>query len=192
MNRYSVQVLTIPSGQDEPEIVTGATVELYNGASPTIPGDTPAFTLTEYPNSGLYYADVNVSGIYTIVVNSVIQTNKQGVYIDANDDAGIPVSRGTTYIWNKVALTNTISEQVLITGSGQLILGNLDSGHASLPTFTAPIRVEIDGTPYQDRHFHVSTDPSISSGNVTFGIKASVAGKPTTGSLYVDVKITQL
>lgn len=94
-----------------------------------------------------------------------------------------------TFVWKKVTLVDQETEQTLTTGSGQLTLGNLDSGQVALPTFASPVYVIVDGGPYQDRKVYKSTQESISSGNVTFGI---TMGAGAVGTPYADIIIVQM
>lgn len=94
------------------------------------------------------------------------------------------------YTWKKVPLSDTESEQTLTTGSGELTLGNLDSAQDSLPTFSGTVRVAIDGTPYHDRHAHITSDAQVSGGNVTFGVTLSTFGD--SGTPYFDIIVEQL
>lgn len=82
--RYSVQVMELQSG-DQLKAVTGSTVTLYTGNINSLSGLSPYGTFTENNSDGLYYIDVSISGVYTIVVDGVIQTALKGVMIDANE-----------------------------------------------------------------------------------------------------------
>ena len=94
----------------------------------------------------------------------------------------------STYLWKKVPLTDQTAEQILTTGSGNLTLVNLNSGQSALPTFTGTVQVII-GKPYQARDCKISTDPSVSGGNVTFGLTLlpGVSGTP-----HFDIMVVQI
>ena len=95
----------------------------------------------------------------------------------------------SVYVWKKVALSDSESEQTLTTESGELTLANLDSDQSLLPTFTEPVQITV-GCAYQDRQAWISTEPTISTGNVTFGITLSSAG--VEGTPYFDILVRQL
>jgi len=92
------------------------------------------------------------------------------------------------YVWKKVPLSDVLTEQSFTTGSGQLTLGNLDSGQSALPVFTN-VRVNI-GCAYQDRQVYKSTDETISGGNVSFKLTLSSGG--VSGTPYFDIIIAQM
>lgn len=81
--RFSILLLESLSGGGI-DFETGADVDLYVGSNPNIGVDSKT-DFTEIANKGIYYVDVTTSGIYTVVVDGVIQANLQGIFIDAGE-----------------------------------------------------------------------------------------------------------
>lgn len=69
---------------NEGAAMIGQDVDLYAGASPTIPG---AHTDMTDNSDGSYYCSVSASGIYTVVVGGTIHDEMQGIYITVDDGA---------------------------------------------------------------------------------------------------------
>lgn len=113
---------------------------------------------------------------------SRVATNAMGGQVVSSEDS-------TIYVWNKVALSDTVNEQTLIVGSGELTLANLDSGQTSIPVFSGDVAVDLSSG-YQDRTAYISTEPSISNGIITFGVTLSTAG--ASGTPYFDIIVRQL
>jgi len=93
------------------------------------------------------------------------------------------------YVWKKVQFTDTTSEQNFITGSGYLTLAALDSGQASLPTFSGDVQVVI-GPAYQDRQAYITDPPVVVGGTVQFGVTLSDVG--AAGTAYFDILIREM
>jgi len=111
------------------------------------------------------------------------------VLVGTGAAARVVAEGSNIYVWRKVALSDVLTEQTLTTGSGELTAAKLDSGQSALPTFSGDISIDISSG-YQDRTCYISTDPSISSGNVTFGATLSAAG--ASGVPYFDIIVRQL
>ena len=74
----------------------------------------------------------------------------------------------------------------------ELTLEKLDSGQSSLPSFAAPVTVEIVAK-RQERDVIKTTHESIVAGNVTFGLTLSKIGDNySDGYCYFDIVITEL
>ena len=172
---------------------SGATVEAipFDGS---YPGD--AITITEDTSNDMddfsMYEKSDVADDFD--ERGICQIYKDGVLhryliFDADSFYQFNAQGGyNVYIWKKAQLSDTESEQTLTTGSGELTLTKLDSGQAALPTFSGDVLVAIGNT-YQDRGAYISTVPSISSGNVQFGL---TLGSGVEGTPYVDIIVIQL
>jgi len=163
------------------DLVTGSTVIAYiNGETP---GSHPSgsWNFTEIGSTGLYQCASIEDGYYDFYIDGSLYT--------PNTNRHLSGAMGRRYIWKKVQLSDTLSEQTLTTGSGLLTLVNLDSGQSYLPTFSGTVKALI-GSAYQDRKAYISTDASVSVGNVTFGVKLSGAGP--SGTPYFDIIVEQL
>jgi hypothetical protein len=108
----------------------------------------------------------------------------KGAFWQWNSQGGYNV-----FAWVKAQLTDTEDEQILTTGNLPIDIGSVASGQTAFPTFEAPVRVIVNGTPYQDRLVYLSTAASISSGDVTFGI---TLGAGQEGDVYADIIIIQM
>lgn len=75
--RFSIQLLN--SGGS---LVVDSDVDLYSGASPSVPG---AHTDMTNNSDGTYYCSVSASGVYTVVVDGSVQDEFQGIYIAVDD-----------------------------------------------------------------------------------------------------------
>jgi len=62
--------------------LTGKDVDLYEGASPTVPG--AHIDMTDN-GDGTYYTDLTDAGIYTVVVDGIIQEEMNGVWMGTDE-----------------------------------------------------------------------------------------------------------
>ena len=147
--------------------------------------------------TGRYDLDSNLSYLPVDIKRVFVDTTEAGRMrrLQADVLVGTPISSvvtaaaGSVYVWKKVALFNVLTEQTLITGSGELTLAKLDSSQSALPTFSGDVLVQIAGG-YQERDVHKTTVESISGGNVTFGLTLDDFGEGE--SCYFDIIVRQL
>ena len=153
----------------------------------TISGDaTGRYSL----DSNLTYAPVEISRVFIGTTEVPKMRRLETDVLEGSPAAASVVSEGSNvYVWRKVALSDTLTEQTLTTGSGELTAAKMDSSQGALPTFVAEISVDISSG-YQDRTVYVSTAPTISSGNVTFGLTMSEVGD--AGTPYFDIIVRQM
>jgi hypothetical protein len=107
-------------------------------------------------------------------------------------NATLRSSNTGAYKWKKVAVTDQLTEQTIVTAAGELVIGNLDSGQSALPAFSGTVKVTVESQ-YQERVGYISTAPTVSGGNVTFGLTLSPAGNNASdGAVYYDITIEQM
>ena len=131
------------------------------------------------------WGDVSVS-------SNVVSLDSLTVDTEELAEEAVSAVKTKTYTWMKVQVSDILTEQTLTTSAGNLTLGNLDSGQAALPDFAGTCKVEIVAD-YQDRTGFITTDPSITQDEVTFGFTLSPAGNNGgDGNLYFDIIVEQL
>lgn len=95
---------------------------------------------------------------------------------------------GKEFTWCNVALSDTTDEQTFTTGEGVLNKGRLSHPPRRLPTFyDTDTHTIIIQSVRQDRELHITTEPNVTDGNVSFGVTLSEAG--VSGVPYFDIHL---
>jgi hypothetical protein len=186
-------LLAISGGNFIPD--TGETVQIVDANNTS----TVIATATETPSgSGNYVASFTCTPRFGYwKVGATVETNWGKVWL-GNDGQLRP-----THIFRKVKVYDPGASPTGAKGAANTFVTNTaplqydaddlnNSQTNAIETFTNIPLVSI-GKNYQERQAFISTDPSLSSGNVTFGISVSDAGDNySDGKCYCDIFVTSL